>query len=339
MQIPIDYYAVVGFLLSIPFIIIMRGVYKGDTSVESPFFTIDTGRTMRFVFGYLVMLEVGVLGLTLSSIFLIFGLFMIIAVLIFIILNLLYAIVSLVVFIFTLGSVIYSVIGIQVFQFVVDNLYSTAMYRIIYDPSGLVPIFCLYTVAPIFSGYLVGKYVESRKAARLTELSWHLILLELTVLLVRYDPIKYNPGLYIALFVLHWMLSSLFINRAFAWKDKVKEYALPDVIRFRRIITLIFGFLGLGIIGGLFLGYLLDGLINSNIILTVQRILSIAPGVVAIVFAVLFFLRGDHPLDIRIEEIDAREDLLELAREFRELDPSKMDEFVRKGQNDSIRYV
>ncbi|MFV2016683.1 MAG: hypothetical protein ACC656_14730, partial [Candidatus Heimdallarchaeota archaeon] len=136
-------------------------------------------------------------------------------------------------------------------------------------------------------------------------------------------------------FVIYYTVARASYNN----KTSIDSYELPEIKGLKYIIYFIIGLIPLILI----LTIVLIASMSSIYSTGAGKLLNIALLGIGVsinslfaAFVLLFYLRGDHPIQQKITELEIREELLEMAREFRELDPSNIDDFVRKSGSKMI---
>ncbi|MHA2099147.1 MAG: hypothetical protein ACW99A_10700 [Candidatus Kariarchaeaceae archaeon] len=305
-------------------------VFRRDTNAESAFFTIDTARTMRFMFSYIVSMSLIIIGIYLTLPFLVFGFLVTLALILFLLVNILILIGNIILFIFGSGI---SFISPDIFSALVS--FNPTEFLEIYFLGGLlVIVVLLYTFSPILAGRQCGKYAEDKKSVTIIGLTWFSFFGVNSLFFSIIDEAEFvNSTIMKGILLADYFLFIFFGTSSFNKKLKSEDYDLPEIKGWKRIIYFIEGLIPIMII-------LTPGIIvwveefslnsTSEIIESVLLSFVLTVNILFSILIVLFYLRGDHPVDQKISEIESREDLLEMAKEFRDLDPSNIEDFVRK---------
>lgn len=319
------------FILSFLIIIFYFKVYKNDTSVESIFFTIDTSRTMRFMIAYMFALNIGIIGIYIVLPFLVFGLVVSLVLILFLAANLLIFIFNLLLFL----------VGPQISFIAIDSLFSLSQTNIIhffenYFILGIFALQLLFSVLPpIFAGRQIGKYAEDSKSIAIIGMTWYLFLVSLSYIFRVFN--FQDPGVILLdlaelVILLDFGLFYYIARASYSNKLMIDNYDLLEIRGIRFYIYLIMGLIPLMLALGFVLLLLMleftkinaDGFINFLLLTW-----SIVIDTIFAIFIFLFYMRGDHPVQQKIAELEMREELLEMAKEFRDLDPTNIDDFVR----------
>ncbi len=314
-------------ILSIIISVFYRKGIQRDTEVDSLFFTIDTSRTLKFMLSYIIALQLLIVGLYITLPVLLLGLTVTIAVIVLALVNLVLVIIGLLLLFF----------GISISLFGFDILFNILeadlpLYFENYYLFGYLPFQVIFLViAPFLVGSKCGKYAEDRKSVLIVGIIWYSFLSSGIIILVNLVDEAILFENFIELLLIVNTISFILIGRsANNKKETLDTYDLPEIIRWRRINYFIFGILPLYVTIVPFVGYVSENFENFDMIeIGMYSVVGIIHGLF-ILFNSIFFIRGDHPIHEKISEIEMREDLLEMAKEFRDLDETNIEDFVKK---------
>ncbi|OLS23064.1 MAG: hypothetical protein HeimC2_28040 [Candidatus Heimdallarchaeota archaeon LC_2] len=333
MILPENIQAYVLAILGLFILIIYRRGVQRDTEVDSLFFTIDTSRTLKFMLSYIVALYSMILGLYLTLPVLLLGLTVFAILLILIIVNLVVFLIGL--FLLLFGSTI-SLFGFDPLINIVETdvfSYFEAFYL-----TGFFPFQGVFLVlAPIFIGRQCGKYAEDSKSVIIVGIIWYSFLSSVILVLSNLqDEILLFADLIEIVLIFNLFTFILFGRSAQNKKASLDTYELPEIIKWRKTSYFVFGILPLYLFILPITSYVIENYDSFDIIETVLYTIVGLLHSLFIFFITIFYLRGDHPIHEKISEIELREDLLQMAKEFRDLDESNIDDFVKKSSSRMI---
>lgn len=324
---------IIAFSLSILLVILYYKVYRRDTEVGSLFFTVDTSRTMRFMQSYIVAIGLFVIGLYFILPFMVFALVAVIALTIFFALNIIILIFNILLFLF--GTRI-SFINFEIFSVITD--FEIIDFAFVYFEGSLIIIqFFLFVITPVVGGWQCGKYAEDKKSIKIIGLTWIAFLGSQALLFANYNN-KFISGIYIlGIIVINYLIFLYLGSVSYGGKSAKEEYDLSEITGWKYYAYFSVGFLSLiPLLSPTFVQWY-DVVFRQDFTDELYKFLIVnfitLVSLIFVVLNILFYLRGDHPVHQKIAEIENREDLIEMAKEFRELDPSNIDDFVRKSSS------
>lgn len=316
-------YAALGVGLGL--IIIYAKFLRNDTSPTSRFFTIDTSRTLRFVYSYCILLGFAYSGLLFAVPFIFGFIALVLAFAFFIVINLIALIIGLISLIFG-GSMSFLQIDDLVVLF--DNGFMDFMFGDYWDLVFLILIPTTIVLISPLIGFLVTRYVEDTKSSIIGIIFF--ILFYEAALLVFYEGLVgiYTVELYYTVMIVVFPLLG-FIGARYLF-PRSDEYNLIEVnklllssILVLSLVTEITMILYLGI----YIGQTFEFSTNLFTIISIIVYLIMISSLVIIVKA---FIEGDHGYEFRLSMIEVREELLEEAREFKELHEGNIEDFASK---------
>lgn len=339
MAVTASVYEILLLTISFLLLLIYFKAFKTDTNVESMFFTVDTSRTMRFMISYMVVLNVAIIGVYILLPFLLFGLTVVLFLIVFLVGNILIFLLNLILFLVATTISFIAVSSLSSLSQSNIESFFTNYYELGFEALQVL----IYIFPPIFAGRQIGKYAEDKKSILIIGITWYLFLTSLVYSLLAFD----STGL----LLLDWIwliiiadLGIYYLTARTSYNNKmsIENYDLLEIKGLSYNVYFIVGLIpliiALGFIPivfgfGFILVYFTDG---SNIFESYEILNIVITGIsllVNVLFTVLaffFYIRRDHPLEQKITELEIREELLEMAKEFRELDPSNIEDFARQ---------
>jgi len=311
-------------------IFLFRTFFLHDTFVDSPFFSIDRVRTIRYVTGYFLVLVVS------ASVVLFTGL-IILGALGSLITGIVISIVNAFILLFWLISSFFTSSSLQFLSYnLVPVVFSSVVSfgSTISEEIGFILVVVFIFLALTFSSYFLGRYVEDSDTALAAIIYSHLLLfslfMTLTMMSVTYTGINNNiliTGVdsdfaYLIIPPVTLILSYLLSRQVFLQKEDQQEYELPELNKWvKRLVTavyLVLSILFVGMIGSSLYRFFFSDFL-SKIPTLVGVVLISLPGIFLVVSLLFWIIHGDFPTDVRIFEIEYREELLEKAEEFKAL--------------------
>jgi len=171
------------------------------------------------------------------------------------------------------------------------------------------------------------RYSEEKKSAFFAIL--FLTLYNNTILILFYDNMgRLNINEPLITFNLGTPFLGFFI--ASSVLKRKEDYFLPEVRRKFQVILMLTSFAIIVILSMMFFIEFVNFPYTSGSGITLSQITLLLFSIWFTLLIVKFFIEGDHDYEFRLSSIEIREDLLEEAREFRNLNEDNIEDFLKK---------
>jgi hypothetical protein len=319
---------------------------RKDSYVDSIFFTIDKARSVGFLFAYNFIFIIIIYAILQFLPFILISAIVVIIGIIVIVIDVLLLIASLFFMIFgggILGMILPTVaidLGASFFSSISGLL---LIWLILGGPLGL-HIFGFITFW--FAGKHVAEYAEDPKTARIVSIPIILISFSQIIWLNLFfaKSISINIQLYFILSLLQFIPYYLAISQTTKLKEKLDEYDVPEIGTLRSKLLVFLTLIPISF-ATMLLVFDTSALLSNDSILGIEPLtenntyllfISHALLLLIIIRITISCIRGDYSVEVRIEIFEEREDLLEKAKEFRELNEDTMDKFMSEQRD--IRF-